>query len=80
MRKQPRKYATAVQALVDPGTGRTLGWIYQWDNGETSQMSVQDLPLGLFGRGVERPLPTRRQPLSASGVEQGVRRPIGHNL
>lgn len=59
MRKQPRKYATAVQALVDPDTGQTLGWIYQWDNGETSQMSVQDLPLGIFGRGVERSLPTR---------------------
>ena len=63
MRKQPRKYATAVQALVDPDTGRTLGWIYQWDNGETSQMSVQDLPLGLLPRGVERSLPTRTQPL-----------------
>lgn len=59
MRKQPRKYATAVQALVDPDTGRTLGWIYQWDNGETSQMSVQDLPLGLLPRGVERPPPMR---------------------
>ena len=80
MRKQPRKYATAVEGLVDPDTGRTLGWIYLWDNGETSQMFVQDLPLGLFGHGVERSLPTRRQPLSASGVELGVRRLIGHNL
>ena len=62
MRKQPRKYATAVQALVDPGTGRTLGWIYLWDNGETSQMFVQDLPFGLFSRGVERSLPTPRRP------------------
>ena len=57
MRKQPRKYATAVQALVDPDTGQTLGWIYQWDNGETSQMSVQDLPLGL--------LPSWRREVSA---------------
>lgn len=47
MTRQPRKYATAVQALVDSDTGQVLGWIYQWDNGETSQMSVQDLPLGL---------------------------------
>lgn len=69
MRKQPRKYATAVEGLVDPDTGRILGWIYQWDNGETSQMFVQDLPLGLFGRSVERSLPTDRQRLSANGVE-----------
>ena len=57
MTKQPRKYATAVQALVDPDTGLTLGWIYQWDNGETSRMSVQDLPLGL--------LPSRRREVPA---------------
>lgn len=80
MRKQPRKYATAVGGIVDPDTGRTLGWIYLWDNGETSQMFVQDLPLGLFGHGVERPLPMRRKSLSASGVEQGLHRPIDHNL
>ncbi|TNC46251.1 hypothetical protein FHG66_19100 [Rubellimicrobium rubrum] len=63
MTKQPRKYATAVQTLIDPDTGRTLGWIYRWDNGETSRMSVHDLPPGLLDRGGERSPPTRGQPL-----------------
>lgn len=47
MRRQTRKYGTAIDPIVDPGTGEMLGWVYEWDNGERSQLLLTHLPAAL---------------------------------
>lgn len=47
MTKQRRRFGKATRAIIDPGTGRVLGWTYRWDNGEGSTFASADVPADL---------------------------------
>jgi hypothetical protein len=43
MQRPPRKLGRAVAPITDEATSEVLGWTYEWDNGEASEIAAEDL-------------------------------------